>query len=141
MRPPTTAWTAAGDRLTSPRTTSPASTSGRWGTPRPRGVTRTSGVARPPVVPVEISSSVTPGQGAVKAPVAATAGVATGHDAMGSTAWDRCRRNPTVPPAPTARRTRDRHPSPWWSPGTASTATVVSIPASRESCSAIRGGL
>ena len=45
MRPQTVACTAPGSLVTVPRTTTPASTSGRRGTPRPRGVTETTASA------------------------------------------------------------------------------------------------
>ena len=64
-----------------------------------------------------------------------------GQSSTISSWWERCRRNPTAPPSSTARRTRLRQRSPSRSPGTGSTSTRRSTPASRSSCSAIRSAL
>ena len=84
------------------------------------------------------STSAAPGHRTPKAPVRATAGLARGQSRTYSRRCARWRRKPTAPRPSTATRTRLRYPSPSESPGTASTTTGRSTPASRSSCSAMR---
>ncbi len=130
------ACTAPGGRRTVPPRTRPVPMSGRRGA-RPaaarHGDQRLAGS-----VPVTTSISVAPGHRTASAPVAVTAGLATGQSSTYSSRWERWRRNPTAPRPSTATRTRLRQRSPSASPATGSTSTDRSRPARRASCSAMR---
>ncbi|OPZ52165.1 MAG: hypothetical protein BWY91_02427 [bacterium ADurb.BinA028] len=90
----------------------------------------------PPPEGATTSTAFAPDQSSASTPLASTRGSAIGHCMIGRTACERVGRSPARPARSTANSTLVRQPKPSTSPGTGSTSTERSMPASRHSCSA-----